>query len=616
MMDRREFIRRAALAAGGALSATLAPAPAPAAEPSQRPNILFITADDMNCDSVGVFGCQVEDTTPNLDRLAGEGIRFMHAHVQVANCVPSRNAMQTGRYPHTSGVEGFYKLQPDFPILPDVMKQRGYYTGIKGKVSHSTPYHPYPWDTVMDQARDKGAGRGNAQSYYDFTHEAIAASREGGKPFYLVVNIQDPHLPFYGLSKDGQEIEDKNKPTRIYSPDEIVVPGFLPDLPITRKELSHYYSSVRRADDCAGATLEALEDSGQAPNTAVMFLSDHGMPFPFAKTNVYHHSTHTPWIARWPGKTRAGSVDDAHMISAVDFMPTVLDVAGIPHPPGLQGRSFEPLLRGEKQDGRDKVFKDYNENSGGNRHPMRSVQTRKHGYIFNPWANGERQFRTATQGMATYREMQRLAESDKAVAARLRLFDYRVVEEFYDYENDPDAMRNLIDDPRYREEVDRLRQALEQWMIETNDPCLEAFRNRDNPEALDEFVNRQQQESDERRATSRKGQQGNAKNVASANGVKLAIDAPKSVSPGQTATITVNYTIPKALGEQPIQVTLKEASKKIERKIVKVRGAGSIEVVFDVPAEIQAGAVLFAAFVGKDYDGNLRHVVTKPVAGE
>ena len=118
------------------------------------------------------------------------------------------------------------------------------------------------------------------------------------KPFYLIININDPHKPFYGMNNRQELINDPLKPSKIFTDKEVVVPGFLPDTPDVRIELAHYYSSVRRADDCAGAVMQALEESGEADNTVVMFLSDHGMALPFAKTAVWHHSTHTPWIVR------------------------------------------------------------------------------------------------------------------------------------------------------------------------------------------------------------------------------------------------------------------------------------------------------------------------------
>jgi N-sulfoglucosamine sulfohydrolase len=250
------------------------------------------------------------------------------------------------------------------------------------------------------------------------------------------------------------------------------------DDPQVREELALYYSSVRRADDCLGMILKALDESGLRSNTMIVFLSDHGMPLPFAKTQLYYHSTHTPLLVRVPGVTNAGTVDDVHLVSSVDFVPTWLDLLGLPHPQGLDGRSFAPLLRGEKQDGRDMVVTEYNENAGGNRHPMRAVVTRDYGYIFSPWSNGERKMATATMGTITYRRMKALAPSHPEIAARLDLFEHRVPEELYHYAVDPDARTNLINSGEHEAARKQLTAALEAWMVRTHDPMLDVFRGR------------------------------------------------------------------------------------------------------------------------------------------
>jgi len=466
-----------------------------------RPNILFITVDDMNCDSVGVYGCELKDTTPNMDKLASQGLRFKYAHVQVGNCYPSRNVMWSGLYPHTNRVEGFYKVQnDDYPVLADLMKQGGYYAGIRGKVTHSTPYHPYAWSADLTMIDGRKMDMKNAESYYVSTRRGIGDSKKAGKPFTLIINISDPHKPFYSGPKD------RNPPSKVSTPPQVPVPGFLFDHPAVRKELALYYTSVRRADDCVGAVLKALDDSGQADNTVVMFLSDHGMPLPFAKTQLYHHSTRTPWIVRWPGVVKPNTVDDHHMISAIDALPTLLDITGIKHPKGLQGKSFLPLLKGEKQDGRDRVIKEYNENAGGGRHPMRGVETRKFLYLYNPWSNGVRKMRTATLGTATYRAMKELAANNKKLAARLHLFEHRVPEELYDVENDPDATKNLAGDPKFSDQLNRMRKALEDWMVRTDDHMLNTFRNRDDKAVVAAYMARVEAESAERRKNRRKKQ--------------------------------------------------------------------------------------------------------------
>ncbi len=457
------------------------------ASAAHRPNLLIITVDDMSADSVGAFGCALAGTTPHIDELAACSLRFDRAHVQVGNCMPGRNVMWSGRYPHNNGVEGFVQNKnPGYPVLTDLIKKAGYFTAIRGKAAHSTPYHPYPWDLVLDTLSDgTTAHKKDAESFGVSTAHGIAAAKEAGKPFCLMINIADPHKPFH----TGK---DKHKPSRVYTADEVPVPGFLFDDPAVRTELAQYYSTVRRADDAVGAIVRTLHESGAAGDTVVVFLSDHGMPLPFAKTQLYHHSTRTPLIVCWPGVTKAGAVDRAHMVSAVDLLPTRLDIAGAPHPGGLDGRSFAPVLKGQTQTGRGMVFKEYNQNSAGTRELMRAVQTKKYLYIFNPWSDGVRDMRTATKGTATYRRMKQLAKTDPAIAARLDLIDHRVLEELYDIERDPDALVNLIDDPAHADELATLRAALEGWMAETGDPTLGVFRERDNAEARAAFNKHQE----------------------------------------------------------------------------------------------------------------------------
>ncbi len=583
-----------------------------------RPNILFITVDDMNCDSVGAFGCPLPETTPNIDRLAAEGLRFQYAHVQVGNCMPSRNVMLSGRYPHNNRVEGFYQVKdPDYPVLCDLMKGAGYFTAIRGKVSHSTPYSPYAWDLILDTANGERAQPKNVHSYYESTKIGIEASQKAGKPFCLIINVSDPHKPFYAMDKHGIEVDDPNKPSRVFTAAAVPVPGFLPDTPIVRKELAHYFSSVRRADDCVGEILRALREADQQNNTVVTFLSDHGMPFPFAKTAVYHHSTRTPWIVRWPNRVTPDSVDDRHMISAVDLLPTLLDIASIAHPDGLDGRSFLPLLDGKPQDGRDMIIKEYNENAGGFRNPMRSVETRRFGYIFNPWVDGKRMFKTATTGTLTYKKMKQLAQNDSYMAARVELFDHRVVEEFYDYAKDPDALHNLINDPAYHEDVQRLRKLLEDWMVKTNDHALEAFRHRDQPEVLAAYMARVDKESAVRRAKKRKRNVSpGGRNPARRNQAKLIkLLVPGMIVPGKAITVTIPHTIPDSLGEQLVTVTLKNVTgnQRIERQIVKAKGVGQLAVTFHLPANFADKAVRVAAFIGKDYPNNLQYLLSKSI---
>ena len=456
-------------------------------------NFVLIMADDMNWDAVGAFGCPTEETTPNLDRLASEGLRFNHGHVTIAVCQPSRSALMTGRYPHLSGGEGFYRLRYEgVPILPEILRNEGFDVGILGKLTHSTPYEAFKWDMEYDQG-DLGQGR-NPEVYYQHTKDFVQGAVDNGQPFFLMANSHDPHRPFYGNDKAEwyNELDPPAVlPSRIFDPDEIVIPEFLPDIPEVRLEIAEYYNSVRRCDDMVKRVLDVLDEVDVAENTLVMFLSDNGMAFPFAKTNCYLNSTRTPWLARWPAVIEAGRVDSEHFISAVDYLPTVLDTLGIASPEGVNGSSRLPVLRGKKQDGCTQVFTQFHQTSGRRNYPMRCVQTKHFGYIFNPWSDGEREFRNESQNGRSWKAMKEAEENNPDLAARNRLFTHRVLEEFYDFENDPHALNNLIGDPEHADEVEKLRYSLEEWMANVDDPALAALRGKSSRQSLDNLMDEQ-----------------------------------------------------------------------------------------------------------------------------
>ncbi len=600
--------------AAALLTTLLLANPLPATE---KPNLLLITTDDMSCDSVGAYGCKLPDTTPNMDRLAGQSLRFNHAFVQVGNCMPSRNVMWSGRYPHTTRVEGFYEIKdPDYPHLSDLMKTAGYYTGIRGKVSHSTPYHPYPaWDIILDTLPDGSPAHiKDAASYYTSTQTGIANAKAAGKPFCLNLNISDPHKPFY--AEGGKP--DPHVPSRVFTADEVPIPGFLFDDPQVRTELAEYYSSVRRADDCLGQILRALQDSGEDENTVILFLSDHGMPLPFAKTQLYYHSTRTPLMVRWPGITQPGAVDDQHLVSAVDLLPTLLDIVEIPHPPGFDGRSFAPILRGETQTDRDHVITEYNENSGGDRSPMRSIITRDFAYLFNPWSDGKTIMKTATQGTVTYRRMKALAPERPDIAARLDLIDHRVPEELYQYRYDDAALTNLIHKPQHQAQQNDLTAKLEAWMVKTKDPLLDVFRNRHDPAAREAFMKTVRGAAAERGAPKKNKTKPKGKAKAAAippkKGDHLTLDLPKSATLGTPLTVRIIHTLHDDLGPQKLHVTLKQRDNtRIERKVIDIQGNATAEVTFDVPAALPTQALIIAAFVGEDITTALHHLNSKPI---
>lgn len=459
------------------------------------PNILLITADDLSCESVGAFGCKVKNTTPNIDKFALQGMKFGRAHVNIAVSNPCRAVLLTGKYSHNSSVEGFYKATKHVKLLPEYLKEKGYMSGLLGKTHHSTPRKDFTWDYIKER-EELGMGR-DSEKYYEYVKDFLQKSKKSESPFYLNVNSHDPHRPFSGSDQEKRWLKGKTVklPSKTFTANEVVIPGFLPELPEVRKEIAEYYSSVRRLDDVVGVVLKALKESDLDENTIVIFMSDHGMALPFAKTNCYFHSTRTPFIIRWPGVTKPASVDKEHFISTIDFLPTILEVAGIKIPEDIDGRSIVSVLKGQKDDNRMNVFTQFHETSGRRRYPMRCIQNKKYGYIFNPWSDGEKVFRNESQSGRTFKAMRRAADSSEYIKQRVKLFVHRTQEEFYDFEKDPNALNNLINDPEYRDKINKMREELKIWMTETGDPALEAFENLNDSLKIKEWTDKQQHEA-------------------------------------------------------------------------------------------------------------------------
>jgi N-sulfoglucosamine sulfohydrolase len=254
------------------------------------------------------------------------------------------------------------------------------------------------------------------------------------------------------------------------------MPSFLPDLPNIRKEMAQYFSSVHRCDQSIGEILLALKESGQSDNTLVMFVSDNGIAMPFAKSNCYLTSTRTPWLVRWPGKVKPGIVEREHFISGIDYMPTILEATGITIPANTDGRSFLPVLTGEKQSGRDHVFTCYNEAYGNKVYPMRCMQDKRFGYIFNAWSDGKKSYSTEGMSGLSFKAMQEAAADSKPIAERVEMLVHRTPEEFYDFAADPSALHNLIAAPAFQEQIKKMRASMLEWMMQNDDPLLSQFR--------------------------------------------------------------------------------------------------------------------------------------------
>jgi len=450
-----------------------------------RPNFLLITVDDMNYNS----GDFLKDKSRNLElmphvsRLMEEGMTFENSHVTIALCQPSRSVLMTGKYPHCNGAMGFEDIHKGVQTLTGILKKHGYYNGIIGKENHISPREQFAWDIYEHTYDDEHDYGRNPECYYELTKTFLKQVKEKQHPFFLMVNSHDPHRPFAG-SEDEISMFGRNIPyDKEFRADDVEVPAFLPDLPEIRMEFAQYLTSVYRADQMVGRVMTAVAEAGAEvfENTMVMFLSDNGMSMPFAKANCYLNSTKSPYVVSWKGHIKEGTVTNA-LVTSLDYMPTVLELAGIDCPVDVNGKSFAHIFEDNDAEQYEDIYTSFYKTAKNYvtkrelQFPMRCVQNRQYAYIFNGWHGQEQQYRTETMAGLTFKAMQEAAKTDEAIAGRVRMYCYRTPEELYDYIKDPDALHNLAEDPQYSHMVKEMRSKMCHYMKLSKDDLLDHFK--------------------------------------------------------------------------------------------------------------------------------------------
>lgn len=420
------------------------------------PNLLIITADDLNADSAGWMGSRA-GATPKIDNFAASAQQFRNCHTVIPICQPSRSALMTGRYPHRNGASGFGPIRGDVPTLTEILRANGYFTAAINKIKHMAPPEKFPWDLALD-----GSGKSPNQLRSHF-EQCLEAARKSGKPFFINANTTDPHGPF-----PDDDLYDESK---------IDIPPFLEDLPEVRREIAQYFSNVRRCDRSVGEILDALTG---IDDLIVLFLSDHGMPMPFSKAVLYRYATWTPVLLRGakidPPSQDYGAagnrISNDDLAVNIDIMPTVLDLLGLTKPDGMDGRSWL-----QETEPRDYIFTQVDTVNSGREFHARCVRTKTRAYIWNPWADGKTEFRIgAMSKRASWHAIVKAGERDRKIKARVEHFLFRSAEEFYDEERDPNERANLIGDPACKIDIDHLKSLLAEHMEKTGDPLLEKFR--------------------------------------------------------------------------------------------------------------------------------------------
>ena len=417
--------------------------PAGADPEPERPNIVVFIADDMSWADSGPYGNR-SIHTPNLDRLAREGMRFDEAWLTISSCSPSRASILTGRYPHSSGAGHLMKALPeDALLLTTPLRQAGYWAAAYGKFHLPGGAGAKQFDVV-----DPG---GQGKQWV-----SALKRRPKDKPFFLWLASRDPHR--------GYEKGAFDPP---HAPEDVTVPPYLPDTPEVREDLALYYDAIARLDSQVGEVLDALEAEDLLDNTLVLFLADNGRPFPRDKTTCYEGGLRTPLLVRYPPLVKGGSVTGS-LVSAVDIAPTLLELAGVPAPDTFQGESFVPILRDPSANVRTHAFAEHNWHVFSA--CERAVISDRFNYIRN-WRPDLPATPPPDIGKSpTWEAMRKLRAAGKLLPEQEACFVApRPEEELYDTEKDPYALKNLAQDPQYAPVMEEMRTALAAWQRETGD---------------------------------------------------------------------------------------------------------------------------------------------------
>ncbi|MGN6279420.1 MAG: sulfatase family protein [Sphingomonas sp.] len=469
-MDKRQFLGTSL----AALTSSVLPLGHAESTPRQprekRRNLLILTVDDMDPSTMGYMGNR-HGLTPNLDKLAQQSHIFVNNRGAAPICMPSRQAFMSGLVPHRNSPGGFTPMYEGTQTICSILHKEGWFCAASHKTEHMQPQTSFPWDYHVDA---------NDRSVLDHDvafRQAVAKAKAAGRPFFINCNVNDPHRPFYGSQPAAKKDHDDRGPygiPRPVDPADVEVPPFLEDLPDVRLELSQYWNSVQRADIAIGRVLAALDESGEAGNTVVIFCNDHGMPFPFSKATGYDYGTRVPAMVRYPGMSAPQRFDT--LASNVDIMPTALDLLGVAVPAKLDGRSWLPRMRGEKSEEPEFLFTSVNGVDNGTVYATRAVADHRYLLIYQPWSDGERRLKVDSTTGLTLAAMRRAGQADPKIAKRVKDYVYGVPVSFFDLEEDPGQRTNLIKAPRHRARIARMRDALVQEMVKTTDPQLDNIR--------------------------------------------------------------------------------------------------------------------------------------------
>jgi N-sulfoglucosamine sulfohydrolase len=466
--------RRTFLQATGGAAALLSGA---SSLPAQRkpPNILFVIADDWSHGHAGAYGCNWI-ATPNFDRVAREGILFNNAFTSNPKCSPCRATILTGRNSwQLKEAINHYSIFPDeFAVYPDLLEKAGYFVGCTGKGwgpgdYESTGFEHNPAGREFHKYTLAPPTSGISPKDYARNFEYFLEQKPRDKSFCFWLGGHEPHRPY----EPGSGLRAGKKPA------SVVLPKYYPDNRIIRSDMLDYAVEVEWFDQHLGRAMQKLEQTGELDNTLIVVTSDHGMPFPRVKGQIYEHGFHIPLAIRWGKNIKPGRVID-DFINTRDFAPTFMQIAGLEPAGTMTGRGFLDILKSDKSGvvdaSRNVMLIAKERHDLGRPHdwgyPVRAIRTGDFLYVRNyepnrwPAGDPETGYRNVDDGptktflISGFDEYYRMS------------FGKRPAEELYLVKTDPDCIRNLATDLKYAKVKRQLRERMEETLRGEGDPRM------------------------------------------------------------------------------------------------------------------------------------------------
>lgn len=433
--------------------ATLASLPATPAE-TKRPNLVLFLSDDHGYFDSPVYGSKVV-RTPALQALAEEGMVFTHAFTTSPCCVPSRASLMSSLHNMRNGVIGNHQeMKPGIRTMPSYLKALGYRVAHFGK-SHFQPKENYPdWEWVPSNIN---GGPLNQDLDPAAVEKWLAARTDKSQPVALFINCHSPHV-FW-------------EPNSGYDPANVELPPTFVDTPLTRQWRCRYYTDISKMDTQLSEVRAAMKRH-LPQNTLFLYTSDNGSQWPFAKWSLYDAGLRMPFVISWPGVIPAGTRSSA-LLSFLDILPTLVELAGGKPPANIDGRSFAAVLHGKTKQHREEIYALHTGDKNMNVYPHRCVRTQRYKFILN--LHPEFQYTTHIDlagdrdGKGFFDSWVEKAKTDAKAANIVKRYRQRPAEELYDTASDPHETTNLAADPRHAKTLAALRSKLKAWMQSQND---------------------------------------------------------------------------------------------------------------------------------------------------